>query len=85
MYKPGEEVSLKGWLRVIDHGKGGDIGALAGVVTTVTYKVTDSQGNRDREGHGAGQRGRWLRHQVHAAEDAEPRLREHHVRDRRAG
>ena len=26
MYKPGEEVSLKGWLRTIDHGKGGDVG-----------------------------------------------------------
>ena len=26
MYKPGEEVSLKGWLRTIDQGKDGDVG-----------------------------------------------------------
>ena len=46
MYKPGEEVTLKGWLRQINYGKGGDVGALAGAVTSVTYKVTDSQGNQ---------------------------------------
>ena len=32
MYKPGEEVSLKGWLRSIDYGKGGDVGGLGGEV-----------------------------------------------------
>ncbi|MCX5743246.1 MAG: Ig-like domain-containing protein [Proteobacteria bacterium] len=46
MYKPGEEVSLKGWLRAIDHGKNGDVGGLGGAVTSVTYKVRDAQGNQ---------------------------------------
>ncbi|MBL9020101.1 MAG: Ig-like domain-containing protein [Myxococcales bacterium] len=46
LYKPGEEVSLKGWLRMIDHGKRGDVAGIAGRVTQVTYKVTDSQGNQ---------------------------------------
>src|SRR5262249_11126323 len=30
MYKPGEDVSLKGLVRIVDSGKGGDIGGLAG-------------------------------------------------------
>jgi uncharacterized protein YfaS (alpha-2-macroglobulin family) len=42
MYKPGEEVSLKGWLRVIDPGKGGDVG-LATAGGSVMYKVVDSR------------------------------------------
>lgn len=46
IYKPGEEVSLKGWLRTIDQGKGGDVGWTGGLVSSVTYKVSDSQGNQ---------------------------------------
>ena len=46
MYKPGEEVSLKGWLRTIDSGKGGDVNGLGGAVTSVSYKVTDARGNQ---------------------------------------
>ncbi len=46
MYKPSEEVTLKGWLRTIDYGKGGDVSGIKGAVTSVTYKVTDSQGNQ---------------------------------------
>ena len=46
MYKPGEEVSLKGWLRLLDPGKNGDIGGLAGAVTAVSYKVFDGVGNQ---------------------------------------
>ena len=34
MYKPGEEVSLKGWLRTIDYGKNGDVGGSAARSTT---------------------------------------------------
>jgi len=45
MYKPGEDVSLKGWLRFIDPNKGGDIKGLGGAVTSVTYTVTDATGN----------------------------------------
>lgn len=50
MYKPGEEVSLKGWLRTIDYGKNGDVNGLAGQVRSVTYKVMDSQGNQIGQG-----------------------------------
>ena len=46
MYKPGEEVSLKGWLRVIDTAKNGDISGLGGEATSVSYKVTDSRNNQ---------------------------------------
>jgi alpha-2-macroglobulin len=46
IYKPGEEVSLKGWLRTIDQGKNGDVGGLAGAVTTIAYRVTDATGNQ---------------------------------------
>jgi len=46
LYKPGEEVSLKGWLRTIDQARNGDVGGLAGAVTGVSYKVTDAQGNQ---------------------------------------
>ncbi|HEX3477202.1 MAG TPA: Ig-like domain-containing protein, partial [Kofleriaceae bacterium] len=46
LYKPGEEVSLKGWLRTIDQARNGDVGGLAGAVTGVTYKVMDAQGNQ---------------------------------------
>lgn len=50
MYKPGEEVHVKGFLRAIDPNKGGDIGALAGLVTSLNYRVTDSSGNEIAKG-----------------------------------
>ncbi|HTL34763.1 MAG TPA: DUF6049 family protein, partial [Kofleriaceae bacterium] len=50
MYKPGEEVSLKGWLRLIDNGKNGDVMGLGGQVTGITYKVNDSQGREIAKG-----------------------------------
>ena len=43
MYRPGETVTIKGWLRAIDLGKHGDVGGIAGKVTTVTYKVFDQE------------------------------------------
>jgi uncharacterized protein YfaS (alpha-2-macroglobulin family) len=46
MYKPGEEVSLKGWLRTLDPGKNGDVGGIAGAVSSVNYKVFDGVGNQ---------------------------------------
>ncbi|MBA3821217.1 MAG: hypothetical protein H0X17_20200, partial [Deltaproteobacteria bacterium] len=50
IYKPGEEVTLKGWLRVIDPGKGGDVGGLAGAVSSLAYTVKDSRGNQIGKG-----------------------------------
>ncbi|MBS1124955.1 MAG: hypothetical protein H6Q90_7183, partial [Deltaproteobacteria bacterium] len=50
MYKPGEEVSLKGWLRTIDQAKNGDVGGIGPEITTIAYKVSDSQGNEIGKG-----------------------------------
>ncbi|MBA2543145.1 MAG: Ig-like domain-containing protein, partial [Deltaproteobacteria bacterium] len=50
IYKPGEEVSLKGWLRTIDFGKNGDVGPMTGGVSHVAYKITDSQGTEIGKG-----------------------------------
>ncbi len=44
MYRPGEEVHLKGWMRRVDHGEGGDLLGL-GDVSTVTYQVIGPRGN----------------------------------------
>ncbi len=46
MYKPGEEVHLKGWIRRIGAGKEGDVMGLDGEATTVTYFLRDSRGNQ---------------------------------------
>ncbi|HZB44988.1 MAG TPA: MG2 domain-containing protein, partial [Pyrinomonadaceae bacterium] len=45
MYRPGEEVSLKGWLRRVGAGKTGDVGPLAGGADSVAYTLRDSRGN----------------------------------------
>ncbi|HLL24936.1 MAG TPA: MG2 domain-containing protein, partial [Kofleriaceae bacterium] len=42
LYKPGEEVTLVGWLRTIDQGKNGDVGPMPGL-SAVDYRVFDSQ------------------------------------------
>lgn len=44
MYRPGEEVHVKGWLRHID-GASGAITLPGGQATGVTYQVYDPQGN----------------------------------------
>jgi uncharacterized protein YfaS (alpha-2-macroglobulin family) len=44
MYKPGEEVHIKGWLRKIGGRQNGDVG-LADFVTSVNYQLTDPMGN----------------------------------------
>jgi len=48
MYRPGEQVHVKGWVRTIGGGPTGDVG-LAGV-KSIAYTVNDSQGNKIREG-----------------------------------
>jgi uncharacterized protein YfaS (alpha-2-macroglobulin family) len=50
MYRPGEEVSVKGWVRRFIAGKGGDVGALAGVADAITYTLSDSRGNEIMKG-----------------------------------
>jgi alpha-2-macroglobulin len=46
MYRPGEEVHVKGWLRRVGAGKGGDVGALGDAATSVAWKLKDSRGNQ---------------------------------------
>ncbi|HVV84546.1 MAG TPA: Ig-like domain-containing protein [Kofleriaceae bacterium] len=50
MYKPGEDVHVKGWIRVHEGKKGGDLAGIAGAVTGVHYKVVDPLGNQLFEG-----------------------------------
>lgn len=45
MYRPGEEVSVKGWLRRIGGKQNGDVGLLGDLVTSVHYEITGPQGN----------------------------------------
>ena len=39
MYRPGEEVNVKGWLRRIGGGKTGDVGLPGGVVKRNSYRL----------------------------------------------
>ncbi|HEY48359.1 MAG TPA: hypothetical protein G4O14_16455 [Anaerolineae bacterium] len=45
MYRPGEEVHIKGWLRRIGAGQNGDVGLVGGEVTAVNYQLIGPQGN----------------------------------------
>ena len=45
MYKPGEEVYLKGWLRRIGTDESGDVALVGNQVSQVSYQVIGSQGN----------------------------------------
>ncbi|HEY0380094.1 MAG TPA: alpha-2-macroglobulin family protein [Pyrinomonadaceae bacterium] len=51
MYKPGEEVHLKGWIRKVEGGKLGDVDLPGqGLGRTVSYAVRDAQGNEVLKG-----------------------------------
>jgi uncharacterized protein YfaS (alpha-2-macroglobulin family) len=50
LYRPGEQVSLKGWLRTVDTRKGGDVGAADPSLKTVDYVVSDARGNQIAKG-----------------------------------
>jgi len=50
LYRPGEEVHLKGWIRRIGTGKAGDVGPLDGAITRVNYVVKDYAGNEVTKG-----------------------------------
>ncbi len=45
MYRPGEEVHLKGWLRKIGAGQLGDVGLVGPGITSVNYSLIGPQGN----------------------------------------
>lgn len=48
LYRPGEKVSLKGWLRKQQYGPEGDL--TASTAQTVNYTLTDSRGNEISKG-----------------------------------
>jgi uncharacterized protein YfaS (alpha-2-macroglobulin family) len=50
MYRPGEEVHVKGWLRVIGAGPTGDVLPLGATSGQVIWGVRDSRGNEVRTG-----------------------------------
>ncbi|MBC8330929.1 MAG: hypothetical protein H8E28_03005 [Anaerolineae bacterium] len=50
MYKPGEEVHLKGWLRLIGGGQRGDVGLVGDGITSVSYDIIGPQGNQITSG-----------------------------------
>ena len=50
MYRPGEEVNVKGWLRRIGGGKTGDVGLPGGVVKQISYRLRDARGNEILKG-----------------------------------
>ena len=50
LYRPGEEVHLKGWIRRIGAGKNGDVGALNDAIKGVSYRVKDEAGNEVAKG-----------------------------------
>jgi uncharacterized protein YfaS (alpha-2-macroglobulin family) len=50
MYRPGEEVRVKGWMRRIAAGPRGDLEALPAEVTAVSWTLRDSQGNESGKG-----------------------------------
>ena len=45
LYRPGEEVHFKGWIRRVGTGSNGDIGPLEGVVKKLSYRVKDNSDN----------------------------------------
>ena len=45
MYRPGEELHVKGWLRRIGAKQDGDVGLVGSAVSAIDYRITDPQGN----------------------------------------
>ncbi|HYG81255.1 MAG TPA: Ig-like domain-containing protein, partial [Pyrinomonadaceae bacterium] len=50
MYRPGEEVNVKGWIRNVHLTPTGDTGMFGGDDTTVAYALKDSRGNEIAKG-----------------------------------
>jgi uncharacterized protein YfaS (alpha-2-macroglobulin family) len=50
MYRPGEDVKVKGWIRQVGPGPKGDVSALPATYQQVEYVARDSQGNEIAKG-----------------------------------
>ncbi len=53
IYRPDEEVHVKGWLREIDWSETGDVDLVRGGVSSVRYQVIDPRGNEISSGSAA--------------------------------
>jgi uncharacterized protein YfaS (alpha-2-macroglobulin family) len=51
MYRPGEEVHVKGWVRRVGAAKDGDINLPHGAARNITYWLKDSRGNEVLKGN----------------------------------
>ena len=45
MYRPGEDIHIKGWLRRIGGRQNGDVGLVGSGVSSMSYQIVDPQGN----------------------------------------
>ncbi len=50
IYRPGEEVHVKGWIRRIEDGPDGDVNLVRDAVRKVRYRVVDPRGNEIHDG-----------------------------------
>jgi alpha-2-macroglobulin len=50
MYRPGERVHFKGWVRVAESGPEGDLEAAADAVTAIAWRAVDPRGSELAEG-----------------------------------
>jgi uncharacterized protein YfaS (alpha-2-macroglobulin family) len=50
LYRPGEEVHIKGWIRRIGRGSDGDVGPLNGAIKTLNYVIEDQLDNEVMKG-----------------------------------
>ena len=50
LYKPGERLNVKGWLRVATSGKTGDLERLARAPHTIAFTASDARGSKIAEG-----------------------------------
>ena len=50
MYRPGEEVRVKGWVRRVGAGPEGDVGPLPADVTVLDWTLSDARGNEVADG-----------------------------------
>jgi len=50
LYRPGEKVHVKGWVRVVGGGPEGDVGFVENAVKSTSYTLTDSRGDEILKG-----------------------------------
>ncbi|HET8647202.1 MAG TPA: MG2 domain-containing protein, partial [Vicinamibacteria bacterium] len=53
LYRPGEDVHVKGWVRSVDLGEKGDVEPWAGVARGITYTLYDARRNEIAKGTAA--------------------------------